>query len=311
MTLPVVDAASLRRLLPMGDAIDALEEAFGGALPEAPPRTFVSLEQGELGLMPAAGEQGAGVKVLTINMANPARGLPLIHGVYVLFAPSTTETRGVIEGEALTALRTAAVSGLATRHLARPDSSTLVLFGAGVQAHAHLEAMRAARPIERVTVVSGTRARAERLVEAARAMGCDASVGEPSSVAEADIVCTCTTSDTPVFEGGALAAAAHVNAVGAYRPDARELDGTLMRRAARVVVETRDSARAEAGDVVMAIESGDLRPSEVLELGELLAGHPGRAADDVTVFKSVGLAFEDLVVASAAFDRLEGLGGAA
>ena len=305
MRLAVIDGAELRRLLPMADAIDALEEAFSAPeLPQAPPRTFLSVAEAELGMMPATGPPGAGVKVLTINEQNPPRGLPLIHAVYVLFAPSTMETRGVIEGEALTALRTAAVSGLATRFLARPEASHLVLFGAGVQAHAHLEAMVATRPLERVTVVSRTHERAERLADVARSMGFEAAVGDPASVAEADIVCTCTTSDSPVFDGGALATGAHVNAVGAYRPDARELDASVIRRAAKVVVETRESARAEAGDIVLAIESGDLSWSTVLELRELVSGRPGRAPGDVTVFKSVGLALEDLVVASAAFARL-------
>ncbi|HYZ46076.1 MAG TPA: ornithine cyclodeaminase family protein [Actinomycetota bacterium] len=305
MTLSFIDEEKLHALLPMSAAIDALEAAFAAPeLPEAPPRTFVSLDEGDLGLMPAGGPMGAGVKVITINGDNPQRGLPLIHGVYVLFAPGTLESRGVIEGGALTGMRTAAVSGVATRCLARADASRLVVFGAGVQARSHLEAMRAVRDIESVTIVSRTRSRAEALALAAHSTGLEANVGGPDAVAEADIVCTCTTSDAPLFEGAMLSPGAHVNAVGTYRPDARELDAEVMRRASRVVVESRASALEEAGDVVLALGDGALAEDDLVELRDAVRDGGARATEEITVFKSVGLAVEDLVVASAAFERL-------
>ncbi|CAN5523721.1 ornithine cyclodeaminase [soil metagenome] len=306
MTLRLIQARELTSLLPMETAIVALGAAFAGPPRGAPPRTHVALNGSDLLLMPARGDGGIGVKLVTVNPDNPGRGLPLIHGAYVLFAPGTLETVGIIDGAALTGLRTAAVSGLATRLLAREDSRKAVIFGAGTQAHAHLDAMRAVRPIEAVTVVSRTAARAERLVERARSLGLSAEAGEAQSVTDADIVCTCTTSDKPVFDGSLLARGAHVNAVGAYRADARELDERTIGGAQLVVVETRESAMEEAGDIVLALASGAIADAgDVAELEEVVDGRRSRqAADDVTVFKSVGVAFEDLAVARAAFDAV-------
>lgn len=304
--LPFVDAARLTELLPMRAAVDALEATFGsGSLPEAPLRSHLETRSGTLLSMPATGPEGAGVKLVTVTPENPERGLPLIHGLYVLFGWQTQQPEAVIDGAALTALRTGAVSGLATRYLARDDATRLVVFGAGVQARVHLEAMRAVRRVERVTVVSRTPARAEALADLARAMGLEGSAGLPDAVANADVVCTCTTSPSPVFDGRLLANGAHVNAVGAYTPRTRELDDETIRRA-RLVVETREAAMAEAGDVVMPIRAGVVDASHVVaDLAEVVRGAPvRRSPDDVTVFKSVGVSFEDLVVARAAVDRL-------
>ena len=304
--LRLIDSEELESLLPMPAAIDALEAAFAARdLPETPPRAHLSVGGGDLLMMPSVGDSGAGVKLVTVNPSNPGRGLPLIHGVYALFAPETLELVGVIEGSALTGLRTAAVSGLATRYMAREDSSRLVLFGAGVQAHAHLEAMCAVRPIEEVWVVSRTRGPAESLAERARVAGLRAHAGEPDAVAEADIVCTCTSSPTPVFEGSRLSDGAHVNAVGAFTPETRELDDEVARRA-RFGVELRAAAMAEAGDILIPMNSGLIDDSSVVaDLAEIVRGAPARRnAGDVTVFKSVGVAFEDLVLAGAAFDAV-------
>lgn len=305
MTLSIIDAARLAEMLPMTVAVDALEDAFAGTLPEAPLRSHVRAGEGDLLLMPAVSDRGAGVKLVTVNPGNPARGFPLIQGVYVLFAPGTLEPAAIVDGAALTGIRTAAVSALATRHLARPDASHLIVFGAGTQARTHLEAMTAVRPIERVTVVSRTREGAEALAERARGSGLQARTGEPSDVSEADIVCTCTTSPTPVFAGSALRPGAHVNAVGAYTPETRELDAETLRRG-RVVVETREAALAEAGDLLLAMGEGMIGAEDVAaDLSEVVRGAEVRASDeDITVFKSVGVAFEDLVVARAAVDRL-------
>jgi ornithine cyclodeaminase/alanine dehydrogenase-like protein (mu-crystallin family) len=284
----------------MAVAIDALEAAFTSERPETPLRSHVEVPGGKLLLMPAGGVEGAGIKLITVNDSNPDRGLPLLQGAYVLFAPDTLAPEAVIEGSALTGIRTAAVSGLATRHLARPGAARLVLFGAGIQAHAHLEAMAAVLPISTVTVVSRTMERAERLAERARSMGLDATIGEPDAVADADIVCTCTTSPDPVFDGSLLAAGAHVNAVGSYQPHTRELDDAVMARA-KIVVETKATALEEAGDVIIPIHAGLIAERDVTELGAAITGAPvRRSRDDVTVFKSVGVAFEDLAVARAA-----------
>jgi ornithine cyclodeaminase/alanine dehydrogenase-like protein (mu-crystallin family) len=302
----VIDADALTRLVPMGTAIDALEAGFGAErLPEAPLRSHVETSGGALLLMPAHGRDGVGVKLVTLTDANPERGLPFIHAAYVLFDAGTQAPMAMLDGAALTALRTGAVSGLATRHLARADARRLVLYGAGVQARSHLEAMRAVRPVEEVVVVSRGRSRAEALVAEAAALGFRATVGQPGAERGADLVCTCTTSVSPVVAGALLADGVHVNAVGSYTASMRELDTEAVRRA-RVAVETRDAAMAEAGDLVIPMLEGAFEEDHVLaDLSEVVRGAPVRTSDaDVTLFKSVGVAFEDLMVARAVVDRL-------
>lgn len=306
MDLSVIHAKELAKLLPMGVAIDALEEAFGAeTLPEAPQRSHLDVGTGDLLLMPAWGDHGVGVKLATVNPSNPAAGVPLINGLYVLFSRPTLEPIAAIDAAALTAIRTAAVSGLATRHLARGDAKVLAIFGAGAQAHSHLEAMLAVRDIEDVICVSRTRWRVEELATRARTYGVRADVGVPDDVVRADVVCACTTSEQPVFDGSRLADGAHVNAVGAYKPAARELDDHAIARA-RIVVELRAAALAEAGDLVIPLRRGVIDEDAIVaELADVVRGAlVRRGSDDITIFKSVGVAFEDLVVAQAALERL-------
>jgi ornithine cyclodeaminase/alanine dehydrogenase-like protein (mu-crystallin family) len=205
----------------------------------------------------------------------------------------------VIDGAALTALRTGAVSGLATRWLARSDARRLVVFGAGVQARVHVEAVRAVRDIDEVVVVSRSAATAEAL---AREIG--ARPGAAADVATADVVCTCTTSADPLFDGALLAPGTHVNAVGAYTPETREVDTAAVARS-RVAVETREVAMAEAGDLLMPIAEGAVGTDHIVaDLEDVVRGSAVRRSPaDVTLFVSVGMAFEDLVVARAAVDR--------
>src|SRR5439155_14378489 len=202
MGVALIDAVGLQQALPIEVAIDALEASFrASTLPTSPLRTHVQAEGADLLMMPAMGDPGIGIKLVTVNPSKPGRGLPLIHAVYVLFGPGSTEPLAVIDGAALTALRTAAVSALATRHRANLDAERLVIFGAGVQGHSHLLAMRAVRPIWLVKVVSRTPQRAGELIDRARALDMEASVGGPEAVAKADLVCTCTTSPEPLFDG--------------------------------------------------------------------------------------------------------------
>ncbi len=301
MKVPFVDADELARRLPMQAAIDVLEAAFRDGDPSAtPPRSHLATPAGTLLVMPAVGEQGVGVKLVTLTGDNPGRGLPLIHAVYVMFDAQTQVPRLLIDGGPMTALRTAAVSGLATRHLARADAHRLVIFGAGVQARAHLDAMLAVRAISELTVVSRTETTAAGLVEAAASRGVRAGLGRPGAVAAADIICTCTTATAPLFDGAAIAAGAHLNAVGAYQPDTREVDSETVRRS-RVVVESRAAAMDEAGDLLVPIGEGLIGADHVVaDLQEVVRGAGVRRDDDdVTLFESVGLAFEDLAVAGA------------
>jgi len=303
----VIDGEELRHGLSMGAAIDALEVAFQQEDPSlaAPLRSTLATAAGTLLLMPAAGERGVGVKLVTLSEFNPQKGLPFINATYVLFDPETQRPEAVIDGTELTALRTAAVSGLATKLLARPEAGRLVLFGAGAQATAHLEAMAEVRELEHVTVVSRSEGRARELVDRAAAMGLDASTGGQASVDRADLICTCTTSTVSVFDGRDLRDGTHINAIGAYLPHQRELDTETVRRA-KVVVETKEAALAEAGDLLIPIREGAIGPEHIVaDLADVARNGAVRTSDeDVTLFESVGIAFEDLVVARAALEAL-------
>jgi ornithine cyclodeaminase len=305
--IPFVSASQLREAMPMVAALDVLEAAFRTGAVHAPPRQRFETVGSDLLVMPAWDDRSLGVKLVTVNHSNRDRDLPLIHGVYVLFDGATSAPVALVDAEELTRTRTAAVSALATRHLADTSASELVVFGAGTQADGHIEAMCSIAPIRKVTVVARSKESARLLAEkASERSRVEVVVGEPSAVATADIVCTCTTSATPVFEGNLLKPTAHVNAIGSYRPDARELDDMVMRRATSVGVETRSQAMVEAGDVVLALESGALDEGRLVELSELVSDPaPRREPEGITVFKSVGMAMEDLVVAQAAVDRLK------
>jgi ornithine cyclodeaminase/alanine dehydrogenase-like protein (mu-crystallin family) len=311
-----LSGAELRAALPIERAVEALAGALAMGARAEPEglRTVIRIpdraagDEAEMLLMPAHGPEGAGLKLVSVVRGNPARGLSLIQGVYLLLTPDAMTPELVIDGAALTGLRTAAVSALATRHLARPDSTRLVVFGAGAQAAAHVDAMRAVLPIERVTVVGSSSAspRAAALVAELRAGGgVEASLGDARAVADADVVCTCTTSVTPVFADRDLPSGTHVNAIGAYRLDMCELPAETLARAL-LVVESTAATLAEAGDVVGAIRSGALPATGfAFELKELVSGVVGRTDEQqITVFKSVGLAVEDLIVARAAAEAL-------
>lgn len=298
-----IDGDELRRLVPMTDAIEAVERAFRSGDAQTPPRRHVPFGDGELLFMPSSSPRGAGVKLVTINPGNADRGLPLIGGTYVVFDQQTLQPAAVIDAAALTAIRTAAVSAVATRALSHPDSEHLVIFGAGTQAHAHLEAMMAVRPIAEIGVVSRSEERARALVEKAFSLGLVGGIDDPvNSVGEADIICTCTTSPAPVFEGRYVNAGTHINAVGSYKKEARELDSDAVARAALVVVEAVD-AIPESGDLAIPIEEGKLDPDSVRSLADVLDG-PQQSERGITLFKSVGRAFEDLAVAEAALEAL-------
>lgn len=285
----------------IAEAIAALEAAFRGELPRAPHRVLQEHGDGALVCMPAAGgTSGAGVKIITVHPDNALRGLPYVQGVFVVFDDEALTPRAIIDGGALARLRAPAVTALATSYLARQDARVLVVFGAGVQAVAHVEAMRAVRPIEEVRLVGRDPANAAGVVDYLRGEGIDARIGDPGDVVGADIVCTCTSAGEPLFNGGLLDAGAHVNAIGAYEPSRRELDTVTIQRG-RVVVEDREAVLGEAGDLLIPIADGDFDAGDIAaELVDLVRGRQVRErAEDVTVFKSVGAAYEDLIVATA------------
>ncbi len=308
--MQVISHDEVWRRLPMSAAIEALDTAIAeDRLGSSPPRQHVHAQEQELLLMPSFLEGGAGVKLVGIDPENPSRGLPRIQGVFVLFDPPGLSPAAIVDARALTAVRTAAVSGLATRYLARPDASRLVIFGAGPQAHAHLLAMHTLFELSHVSVVSRTRGAAEALVAQARQeLGLEAAVAGQQAIATADLICTCTTSPTPVFDGALLPAGVHVNAVGAYRPDLQEIDAVTVATSA-VVVESRDAALAESGDLIVAARESGWNPRDITaDLIEVVRDGVAVRTDasQRTLFESVGVAFEDLVIAQAVLDAGHG-----
>jgi ornithine cyclodeaminase/alanine dehydrogenase-like protein (mu-crystallin family) len=248
----------------------------------------------------------AGAKLVTYYGGNRERGVQTIHGLYVLFDGTIGRPLALMEGTFITALRTGATSALAARFLARTDARRLVCFGAGVQAGFQVKCLAAMLPVERIDVVGRDAARVRAFVDTLRAeLGVPVEVATDAraAVRRADIVTCATTSPTPVVFGADLAPGVHVDAVGAFRPDRREVDTDTVRRA-RVVVDTYAGALEEAGDILMPIADGALsRDAIAAELAQLVTGaRPGRrSAEEITFFKSVGFALEDLATAELAY----------
>lgn len=295
--LPWFDAARVQQLLPMADAIDAVEKALLAGFDPAsdPTRGVVGTRRGHLLLMPSEVGDAVGVKVASVAPDNPAHGRPRIQAVYVLMDGETLAPVAVLDGTALTSLRTPAVSAVAVRHLAVPDASRLVVVGSGPQAAGHVESIRQVRPLADVVVVARDQAKAQTFADAVSATGLPARVGTVDDTASADVVVCATTSATPVIPGAVLSTRACVIAVGSHEPDRRELDRELMARAT-VVVEDRDTALREAGDVVLALGQG-LDAASLVPLADLVRG-TAVDLDRPRVFKSVGMSWQDLVVAA-------------
>lgn len=302
--LPWIDARDVRRLLPMPAAIEVIESALRDpAGIGCPARTGVDVRAGQLLLMPAEGPDSVGVKIAAVAPRNPERGLARVQAVYLLFDAGTLQPRAVIDGVALTSLRTPAVSAVAARRLALSDATNLVVFGTGPQAWHHVEAMVAIRPIRHVVVVSRDAARGEAFVASLDPLSVTARSGGADAVADADVTVTATSARTPLFDGALPKEGCCVIAIGSHEPDARELDGRLMSRSA-VVVEDAEVALREAGDVVLAVDEGAITADALVDLPEVVRGG-APAARGPRVFKSVGMAWEDLVVADAILERFQ------
>ena len=305
MAILVLTQSEVERLLDMEGCIesmaDVLEALARGELYQ--PLRSIAFPPGEtsgMGLMPAhrAGAAPAyALKTICLFPDNPTRGLDAHQGTVTLFSGETGEVRALMNASAITAIRTAAVSGVATRLLAREDARELAILGSGVQGRSHIEAMRAVRPFERIRIASRTLANAQAL---AAETGAEAVETAEEAVRGADVVVTATNSSEPVLNREWLKPGAHVNAVGSSIRTTRELD-TATIAACSLFVDRRESTVNEAGDYLMPLEEGAIPGPEHIraELGEILAGeHPGRTSpDELTVFKSLGLAVEDLAAA--------------
>jgi len=289
----------------MPAAIDAMRDAFstlsaGDAT--VPVRLGLETEYGVSLFMPAYMKPSgqAGAKVVSVNPGNADMDLPVIHAVVLVLDPVTGRALALMDGTWLTALRTGAIGGLAADLLAREDASVVALFGAGVQARTQLEAVRCVRDIREVRIVSPSGSSADQL--ASELEGVDARrVDDPNdAIAGADIVIGATSSSTPVFDGHRVEPGTHVTGVGSFTTEMREVDTELIMRA-RVVVDQRDAILEEAGDIVGPIRDGAVDESVMsAEIGEILLGQADgrRDAEEITFFKSVGNAVQDLAVAA-------------
>ncbi|MEU5918882.1 ornithine cyclodeaminase family protein [Streptomyces sp. NPDC047141] len=300
-----VDAPAVNRLLTPSAAADVLAEVLRAGLdPEsAPPRAAVPVPAGELLLMPAADHAYAGVKIAGVAPGNPARGLPRVTGSYLLLDGTDLRPLALLDGAALTELRTPAVSVLAVRHLTPDDRPLrLVLFGTGPQAYGHLEAVHAERALAEAVVVGRNPVAARALAGYARTLDVPARAGTPGDVSGADLVVCCTTAREPLFDGTLVAPGATVVAVGSHEPTARETDTALVARA-EVYVEARSAALREAGDLLVPLAEGAIGADHIAgTLAELVRGRT--PSERPRLFKSVGMAWEDLAVAGALYRAL-------
>ena len=307
--------AHVRSLLPLSDLVTAMEMALarfsaGDVLQPVRSVLMVGPQQAFFGLMPAyvADPPQLGAKLVTVFGDNHRRGLPSHLATILLLDPDTGALIALMDGRYITEARTAAVSAVSARHLARADASTLAILGTGVQARSHLEALAAVRPIRDVRVWSPTPASRERFVAEMSGhvpAAITAAASAEAAVRGADIIALVTSSPSPVVEAAWVAAGAHVISVGACRPDQREMDPALVARA-RLVVDSRAAALVESGDVVLGLAEGRFDVGHVAgELGDVVRGAlAGRtSADEITIFKSLGMAVEDVVAADLVYRR--------
>ncbi|MEM6527822.1 MAG: ornithine cyclodeaminase family protein [Chloroflexota bacterium] len=308
-TLRYLSGADVVQALPMAEAVEGMKQAYAQlstGKAQVPLRARVQTDGTTL-VMPAAVPEtgGLAVKIVSVFPSNAQRGIPTIHALVMALDAETGIPTAIMEGGTLTAIRTGAGSGAATDILARPDSRTVAIIGSGVQARTQLEAVCAVRDVAHVFVYSRTSASAEAF---AAEMAGKAGVPDNITVAataddavrEADIVCAATTSTTPVFSGDALKPGTHISGVGSFRPEMQELDLTTIKKSL-VVVDSREAVLEEAGELIIPLNNGDIEMSHIhTELGEIVAGSAtGRTDNDqITFFKSVGVAVQDVVAAT-------------
>jgi thiomorpholine-carboxylate dehydrogenase len=291
-----LDEADVRAALRWDELIVAMEEAlaaFSAGRVLQPVRNMLTIEEGKryLGIMPAVAEEAMGAKLVSFYPGNAGTSVPTHMAMVLLFSTETGEPLAVMDGRLVTEMRTAAVSAAVTRRLASPDSRVLAILGSGVQAKAHLEVLRELYPFDDVRVWSPTPEHARRFAEEHGVTAMDAE----SAVRGADVVVTATNAEEPVLKGAWLKPGAHVNAVGSPRPTWRELDDAVMRNC--LIVDSREAALTESGDVILS------KAAIYAEAGEIFAGTKPSPAAETTVFKSVGLAVEDIAAAKLVFDR--------
>lgn len=325
MRIKVFKAADISQALSMAHTIEVVKDAFvqlSSRQAQSPVRTPLDLQEpGEVALiMPAylGKTRALGTKMVTVLPKNPKSGLPAVQALVLLFNAKTGSPAALFEGTHLTRLRTGAATGAATQVLARPDCKGLALFGAGGQAFFQAEGVLAARRIERIRIFDILPEKADSLVEALKKApwGRDVEVSRVGSAAEAlkgaDVIVTATNSNRPVFDGKVLGEGVHINAIGSFRPDMQEVDEETIHRS-KIFVDSIKACLEEAGDLIIPLKKGLIKKSDILaELGEVISGEKsGRSSEgEVTYFKSVGNAVQDISVAQAVLRQAEekGLG---
>lgn len=322
MKLRVLSRQDVQRALPMGECIEVMKAAFAqlsAGKADVPLRTQLPVPayEGVTIFMPAyLAESGdLGAKIVSVFPRNRERGLPTIHAVVVVVDSTTGIPVALMDGTYLTALRTGAAAGAATDLLARKDARVVAIFGAGTQGRTQLEAVCNVRRITQALVVDTNLEQAQRYVEEMRGRGdpipADIRLASPEeAVRQADIICTATTSSKPVFSGKDLRPGTHINAIGAYTPQMQEVDAETIQRA-KVVIDSRQASLAEAGDLIIPLQQGLINESHIYaELGEIAAGKkPGRTSDaEITYFKSVGIAVQDVAAARRILEKATALG---
>jgi len=322
MSLHILSAADVRQVVTMAEAIEAVKEAYvqlstGQAV--VPLRTPVPVERRNAVtlFMPAylAASDAMATKIVSVFPENPGKGLPLIHAAVIVIDAETGRPLALLDGTYLTALRTGAASGIATDLLSRQDARTVAIFGAGAQARTQLEAVCTVRDIERAWVYDPDRDAADAYVKEMSARGApipsDIRIASSprEAVRDADVICTATVSSTPVFDDADLKLGTHVNGIGSYTPEMQEVPAETVVRA-KIVVDARSASLAEAGDLIIPLRSGLLSEDDIYgEIGEVAAGNlAGRTSpSEITFFKSVGVAVQDVAVAHLALRRAAAL----
>lgn len=318
MKLRILSSGDVRKAITMAEAIQAVKNAYiqlsaGQAV--VPLRTPVPVDRrgGVTLFMPAylAESDSMAAKIVSVFPGNLERDLPTIHAVVVVVDAETGQPRAIMDGTYLTALRTGAASGVATDLLARPDAHVVAIFGAGAQGRTQLEAVCAVRAVDKVWVLDANSQAAERYVEEMQGRGqpipadFSTATSPAEALREADIICTATTSMQPVFEDADLKPGTHINGIGSYTPQMQEVPAETVARA-RVVVDSRSAALAEAGDLLIPLQRGLIAAGGIHgEIGEVAAGIiPGRQSpEEITFFKSVGVAVQDVAVAGTIMRR--------
>jgi ornithine cyclodeaminase/alanine dehydrogenase-like protein (mu-crystallin family) len=313
MKLLILNEHEVERLLTFPECIDVMAEALAALARgevHQPLRSIVRAQgaPGFLGLMPAyrGGARPAwGLKEICLFPGNPARGLDTHLGAVILHSGDTGEPLAVMNASAITAIRTAAVSALATKLLAREDAATLAIIGAGVQARSHLHAIPVVRKILEIRICSRTRANAEAILQD----NAHVTNSVEDAVRGADIIVTATSSKEPVIRREWIAPGAHINAVGSSVSTSREIDSATM-AGATLFVDRRESTVNESGDYLMALREGAIKPEIRAEIGEILIGTAkGRTSrEEITLFKSLGIAIEDLASAQFLYDKAKAAG---